>query len=190
MDERDRRKAVRETSAGLRPRTMMTLGRGAIVIAAGFVGWLTPAPTVATLSVLFGGFALLDASCALAIAFVSDGAETWATGLWLEAVASIGAGVLTLYLPDPQMTSLAAIVGTWAAVTGVVEMMTTHRAAGVSAARTLVGIAAGLALGAAAIFALRGGGRLLLFQVAIVAFSAGICLAFVGARLFPRSARA
>lgn len=177
-----------ETSTNVHPRTMMSFARGAIVIAAGVVGWLAPAPTVATLAVLFGGFALLDAGVALALVFAPDGAEQWATGLWIEAVVSIGAGMLTLFLLDPQTASLAPIVAGWAVVTGAVELLTTRRAGGEAEARTLVGIAAGLGLGAGLMVVLRGSERLFLFQVAVLAFAAGITLAFLGGSLRRKNA--
>lgn len=163
-------------------RTKLLIARGAIVIAAGIVGWLSPAPTIATLAVLFGGFALLDSCVALAMVFIPRDSVRWATTLWVEAMVSVGAGMSTLLLRDPSANMLAVIVATWATVTGVVELVTTRRVAGDAAARSLVGVAAGCALATGLLFFFHGGGRLFLLLVAVLAFGVGVTLGFVALR--------
>ena len=122
-------------------RWMLLLLRGLVAVGLGVVAWLSPVATIATVGIIFGGFALLDGGFALAVVFSVKNPARWVTMLLVESLVSVVAGMVTLLVPNLATVSLAVIVGAWAIATGVLELVTAFRVGDARDGRSLLGVA-------------------------------------------------
>jgi uncharacterized membrane protein HdeD (DUF308 family) len=100
--------------------------RGAFAVLFGILTLVWPGVTVLALAIVFGVYALFDGISAIVQAFrPGDGAQRAAYGL-LGALGVI-AGVLALVWPGTTVLVLATLVGAWAVVTGVAEIIAAVR---------------------------------------------------------------
>ncbi|HEY2061000.1 MAG TPA: HdeD family acid-resistance protein [Amycolatopsis sp.] len=100
--------------------------RGAFAVLFGILTLVWPGVTVLALAIVFGVYALFDGISAIVQAFrPGDGAQRAAYGL-LGALGVI-AGVLALVWPGTTVLVLATLVGAWAVVTGVAEIVAAVR---------------------------------------------------------------
>ena len=96
--------------------------RGIVGVVIGIVAFVFPGVTIAALVVIFGIYAVIDGVTNLMIGVTrraGDGAP------WLHAlqgVVGIGAGVLTFIWPGITALVLILFIGSWAIVTGVLEV--------------------------------------------------------------------
>ncbi|WP_329059525.1 HdeD family acid-resistance protein [Amycolatopsis sp. NBC_01480] len=100
--------------------------RGAFAVLFGILTLVWPGVTVLALAIVFGVYALFDGISAIVQAFrPGDGAQRAAYGL-LGALGVI-AGVIALVWPGTTVLVLATLVGAWAVVTGVAEIIAAVR---------------------------------------------------------------
>jgi uncharacterized membrane protein HdeD (DUF308 family) len=105
-------------------RTLIT--RGVIAIAFGVLALVWPTVTVLALAVVFGIYALVDGFMRIVDTVRDrDRAHRWIS--IIGGVLSIAAGVVSLVWPGITAVALALLIGAWALVTGVSEIVAAIR---------------------------------------------------------------
>jgi uncharacterized membrane protein HdeD (DUF308 family) len=101
----------------------LLLLRGIAGIIFGILAFVWPGLTLLTLVILYGAFALVDGVLTLVAAFTGSAkpVPTW----WLVVVGllGIGAGVVTFAWPVITAVVLVLIIGAWALVHGIFEII-------------------------------------------------------------------
>jgi len=110
--------------------------RGLLALAIGIMALAWPGVTVFALVVMFAVFAFIRASFEAVRAFSSRTAGP-VFGHLLLAVVDVAAGVIALVWPVPTALVLVLLVGSWAVVTGVIEIVTAFRKGEAAGTRTL-----------------------------------------------------
>jgi uncharacterized membrane protein HdeD (DUF308 family) len=101
--------------------------RGVAAIIFGLLTFVLPGITLAAMVLLFGAYALLDGLFAI-IASARGQEEKgpwWA--LVIEGLLSIAAGIVTFMWPGLTMLVLLYVIGAWAIITGVLEIVAALR---------------------------------------------------------------
>jgi uncharacterized membrane protein HdeD (DUF308 family) len=101
--------------------------RGAVAILFGITALVWPGITVFALVLLFGAYALVDGAFTLAAALGRRDRRTTDTGgrIWLvvQGVAGIAIGALAFVWPDITALALVWLIGIWAVVIGLLEII-------------------------------------------------------------------
>src|SRR5438093_9769617 len=100
--------------------------RGALAILFGVLAFAWPGITLVTLVLLFGAYSLVDGVLALVKAVTNRSAEGW-WALLIEGLAGIVIGVLTFAWPGMTALVLLYLIGAWAIVTGIFEIVAALR---------------------------------------------------------------
>jgi uncharacterized membrane protein HdeD (DUF308 family) len=101
--------------------------RGFAALVFGLLTFLIPGVTIALLVLWFGAYALVDGIFSIIAAWrAPDSHARWGS-LLIEGVAGIVAGVLTFFWPGITATVLVFLIGAWAVVTGVFEIVAAIR---------------------------------------------------------------
>jgi uncharacterized membrane protein HdeD (DUF308 family) len=101
--------------------------RGAIAVIFGILAFFWPGITIAALVFLFGFYVLLDGIFAVYSAIRALGkGQSWFF-LVIEGILGIVAGIITIVWPAITALVLVFIIGFWAILTGVMEIMTAIR---------------------------------------------------------------
>ena len=148
--------------------------RGLLAIAFGVLAFFAPGLGIAVLVGLFAAWALIDGAMNLVTGVRSRGKDrSW----WLaivEGIVGIGAGVIALLFPVYAAEALVLIIGVWAIITGVFEI--------VAAIRLREQITGELWLGLAGLASILWGGVLFLFPgvgaLSLVWLIGGFAIAF------------
>ncbi|MBR8744344.1 HdeD family acid-resistance protein [Nocardiopsis sp. MG754419] len=99
--------------------------RGAAAVLFGLVALIWPGFTTVALAIVFGAFALVDGvSLAFAAYRASSGTRT---PLVIQSVLGIVLGLAALIWPAVAVVALIFLIGAWAIVTGVAEIVTAVR---------------------------------------------------------------
>jgi uncharacterized membrane protein HdeD (DUF308 family) len=97
--------------------------RGVLAVLFAVLAYFWPLTTVIALVILFGAYALVDGIFALAAALERIGRhERWGAML-VQGILGIGAGLVTFFWPGLTALTLLIIIGVWAIVTGVAEIV-------------------------------------------------------------------
>lgn len=98
--------------------------RGVAAVIFGIAAWVWPGPTVTVIIILFGIYALVDGVSALfaSAAVAGKGAERWLP-LLLVGIAGLAFGVVTLAWPGLTALAVLYLIGAWAIVTGVFQII-------------------------------------------------------------------
>jgi uncharacterized membrane protein HdeD (DUF308 family) len=101
--------------------------RGFFDVLFGIAAFVWPGITLAVLVLLYGAFALVDGSFAIAAVLVgrTRGMPSWA--LLVEGLAGIAVGAITLFWPGITQLALLFMIAAWAVVTGVFEIVAAVR---------------------------------------------------------------
>jgi len=101
--------------------------RGVAAILFGLLTLVVPGLTLAALVLLFGAYALVDGifNIIAAIRRRPDDPPWWA--LLLEGLVGVAAGLVTFLLPGLTAVTLVYIIGAWAIITGVLEIVAAVR---------------------------------------------------------------
>ena len=101
--------------------------RGLFAVIFGVLAFVWPGITLMALVLLFAAYALVDGVLAIftAIGGREAGRPRWL--LWLEGIAGIAAGVLTIVWPGITALVLLAVVAAWALVNGLCEIVAAIR---------------------------------------------------------------
>jgi uncharacterized membrane protein HdeD (DUF308 family) len=101
--------------------------RGIIAILFGVLTFVWPGMTLDVLVIFFGAYALIDGVLSLIGAVKASSAhERWGA-LFFEGIVGLFAGVATLFWPALTLYALTVIIGAWAMVTGVFELIAAWR---------------------------------------------------------------
>jgi uncharacterized membrane protein HdeD (DUF308 family) len=101
--------------------------RGGISMLFGLLALFLPGLTAASLIVLFGIFALADGAFAMMAAiWAAERHERWGP-LVLEGAVGLVAGLIAVIEPLAAAFGLLMIIGVWAMVTGIFELMAARR---------------------------------------------------------------
>lgn len=95
--------------------------RGVAAVAFALLAFFWPHLTLPGLTMLWGGYSLVDGVVAVSAA-ISGKAGTPRTGLILIGIAGISCAGAVLASPETIAAHLVAIVSTWAIVTGVMQV--------------------------------------------------------------------
>ena len=93
--------------------------RGILAIVFGVMAFAMPGMTLVSLAILYGVYALIDG--ALSIWF-GVGSRAWS--LVFFGLLGIAAGIFTLFLPWATAIALLYMIGAWAIVRGIFEIIT------------------------------------------------------------------
>ena len=119
--------------------------RGVLATIVGILALAWPAVTVFALVILFAVYAFIAGGLQTIRAFSSDTAGP-VVGHLLLGLVSLAAGVIALAWPLPTALVLVLIVGTWAVISGLIEVLSVFRA-GESAGTRAMFLLGGLVLG-------------------------------------------
>lgn len=110
-------------SKGLSIAWWIMLLRGIAAIAFGVLCWVRPDISLATLTLVFGVYALVDGALGSWVAITSrkTNDDWWILLLW--ALVSLGAGVLTFMHPDATALALLFYIAVWAIAAGVLQLV-------------------------------------------------------------------
>jgi uncharacterized membrane protein HdeD (DUF308 family) len=101
--------------------------RGVAALIFGILTFIEPAISLATLVLLFGAYALANGVLELISAVANRRGEDHWVAMLVGGILSIGAGLVTLFLPGITAIVLLYWIAIWAVVTGVAEIMTAIR---------------------------------------------------------------
>jgi uncharacterized membrane protein HdeD (DUF308 family) len=101
--------------------------RGVLAIVFGILAFFAPGLGIAVLVGLFAAWALIDGATNLVAGFRSRGRDrSWWLAI-LEGIVGIIAGVIALLFPVYAAEALVLIIGVWAIITGVFEIVAAIR---------------------------------------------------------------
>jgi uncharacterized membrane protein HdeD (DUF308 family) len=118
--------------------------RGLAAIGLGVFAWVRPDIFWASLVLVFGIYAVVDGVFALGAAFKGEHADRWFHVL--EGILGIAAGIVVFAYPDLAGTAIVLVIGVWAAVTGVLEIISAVRLRQEIADEWLLGIGGALSI--------------------------------------------
>ncbi|MGW0516824.1 HdeD family acid-resistance protein [Crossiella sp. NPDC003009] len=167
-------------------RWWLVVVRGVAAILFGVLSLLWPGLTLLVLVVLFAVYALLDGIAAIAGAAadkLAPSADRWLVGL-LGAFGVL-AGLVALLMPGITALVLLFLIGAWAVVTGVLEIMTGWQLRKVITGEWLLFVSGALSVVLGGLlFAFPGEGAVaLVVTIAMFAILWGIVLVLLGIRL-------
>jgi uncharacterized membrane protein HdeD (DUF308 family) len=101
--------------------------RGALAVVFGVIAFVWPGITFEALVLLFGAYVFLDGVLVFTFGLMAagDGEQWWP--LVLSGILGIGLGVLTFARPEAMGLALVYVVGFWAIVTGLLEVVAAIR---------------------------------------------------------------
>jgi uncharacterized membrane protein HdeD (DUF308 family) len=97
--------------------------RGVLAVLFAILAWVWPGLTLAALVILFGAYALVDGIFAVVAALQRMGKQERWWAMLIEGLLGIAAGIVTFLWPGITALALVAIIGAWAVVTGVLEIV-------------------------------------------------------------------
>jgi uncharacterized membrane protein HdeD (DUF308 family) len=101
--------------------------RGAAAIIFGLLTFFLPGVTLAALILLFAAYAIIDGVFNLVAAFRGHTEERSRWLLAVEGLVSVAAGIVAFAMPGLTALVLVYVIGTWALVTGVLEIVAAIR---------------------------------------------------------------
>jgi uncharacterized membrane protein HdeD (DUF308 family) len=157
--------------------------RGVAAVVFGLLAIFWPGMTLVVLAVVFGVFALVD-GVALALTAYRSASGT-RLPLGLQSALAIIAGLLALVWPMAAVIALVFLIGAWAIVTGVAEIVTAVRLRShISSEWLLVFVGAlSVIFGLLLWFWPLAGAEAIVLVVGIYAIVFGVVMAVAGARL-------
>jgi uncharacterized membrane protein HdeD (DUF308 family) len=97
--------------------------RGVLAVLFGILAWLWPGLTLTALVILFGAYAFVDGLFAVGAALQRIGKQERWWAMLIEGLLGIAVGIVTFFWPGITALALVAIIGAWAVVTGVLEIV-------------------------------------------------------------------
>src|SRR5215468_2413541 len=101
--------------------------RGALAVLFGIIAFVWPGLTFEALVLLFGAYAFVDGILVLGFGLMAagDGEQWWP--LVLSGILGIAIGVITFFKPQTVGLSLVYVIGAWAIVTGLLQIVAAIR---------------------------------------------------------------
>ncbi len=159
--------------------------RGALAIVFGVAAFVWPGPTFDVLVLLFGAYAFFDGVVVLTFGLMAAGTHGRWWPLVLGGIVGLAIGVLTFVQPAATALALVYVIGAWAIVTGVLEIIGAIRLRKVISNEWLMGFSGAVSIVfGALVLAQPGTGALtLVFLFGYYAILAGISQIALGLRL-------
>jgi uncharacterized membrane protein HdeD (DUF308 family) len=159
--------------------------RGIVAIIFGLIAFFTPGITLYALTILFGAYALVDGVVSLAAAVRSARAGHHWWGLLFEGIVGLGAAATTAIWPALTLLVLVTIIGAWAIVTGVFEIVAAIHLRRQISGEWLLGIAGALSIlfGLLLFLAPGGGAIVIALWIGAYVFIFGIVMLALAFRL-------
>jgi uncharacterized membrane protein HdeD (DUF308 family) len=98
--------------------------RGIAAIALGVLAFVAPAQTLTVLIAVFAVYAIFDGALAIMAGLGTAARHRW--WLIIGGVAGIAVGLLTIASPGTTALALVLLIGAWAIVTGVAEVVAAY----------------------------------------------------------------
>lgn len=102
-----------------------TVLRGVVAIGLGVFAWARPDIFWASLVLVFAVYAVVDGVFAIVAAIKGEAGDRMLH--LIEGVLGIGAGAIVVLYPDQAGTAIVFVIGLWAAVSGVLEILSAIR---------------------------------------------------------------
>src|SRR6266566_2432818 len=159
--------------------------RGALAVIFGVVAFVWPGLTFEVLVLLFGAYAFVDGVVVLSFGLMAAGEHERWWPLVLGGIVGIATGVLTFAQPGAVALALVYVIGAWAVVTGILEIVAAIRLRNVITSEWLMGFSGVLSIVfGVLVLAQPGTGALaLVFLFGFYAILAGISQIGLGWRL-------
>jgi uncharacterized membrane protein HdeD (DUF308 family) len=171
---------------GIASRWGWVVLRGVFAIVLGFLAFAHPGTLGLTLVLMFAGYAFVSgiATFVTAVQGGRAGAPRWGT-LMLEALLSIGVGIVAVLWPATTALAFIWVLGAWAVISGVLEMASAVRLRKLIEHEWALGLAGLLSFTFGALLLLRPalGGLAVVWWLGAYAVSFGILMIVVGFRL-------
>lgn len=97
--------------------------RGVLAVLFAIMAFIWPDLTLAALVLLFGAYAFVDGVFAVVASLERIGKQDRWWALLLQGLLGIGAGIVTFFWPGITALALLAIIGFWAILTGVMQII-------------------------------------------------------------------
>ena len=159
--------------------------RGTLAVIFGAAAFVWPGLTFEVLVLLFGAYAFIDGVIVVSFGLMAAGEGQRWWPLVLGGVVGIATGVLTFVQPAAMALALVYVIGAWAVVTGILEIVAAIRLRKVITSEWLMGLSGLLSIVfGAVVLAQPGTGALaLVFLFGFYAILAGISQISLGFRL-------
>jgi len=159
--------------------------RGTLAVIFGVVAFAWPGITFEALVLLFGAYMFVDGILVFTFGLMAagDGGQWWP--LVLSGILGIGLGVLTFARPEAIGTALVYVVGFWAIVTGLLEIVAAIRLRDVISGEWMMGLSGALSalFGVLVVAQPNSGAIALVYLFGLYAIFAGITQIALGFRL-------
>lgn len=164
--------------------------RGVAAIILGILSLYAPAVTFLSLVIVFGVYAIIDGVLALFMA--ARGTGTSQGAIILRGIVSIIAGVLALVWPGITALALLVVIGVWAIIAGILEIVVAVRHRKELEHEWLLGLegALSLAFGILLLFSPLAGAITLGLWIGVYALVFGTLLVAAGFRMRSRQKKA
>jgi uncharacterized membrane protein HdeD (DUF308 family) len=184
--KRQKQKGVIEMAEILTRNWWLVALRGAAAILFGVAAFVWPDITLQALVYLFGAYALVDGAFAIAAGisgWALDSSSRW--WLVLGGAAGVIVGLIAFVYPDVTATALLYLIGAWAIVTGIFEIVSAIQLRQVISNEWLLIFSGILSVifGVLAFVFPQATALSLLWLIAIYAIVLGICLVVLGFRM-------
>ena len=119
--------------------------RGILAVALGVFAWARPDLFWASLVLVFAVYAVVDGVFAIGAAVSGANGDRWFH--IFEGILGIAAGVIVFLFPDQAGVAIVVVIGLWAVVTGVLEIVSAARLRREIADEWLLGFSGVLSIG-------------------------------------------
>ncbi len=121
-----------------------TVARGVAAIGLGIFAWVRPDLFWPSLVVIFAVYAIVDGLFAIVAAVKGESGDRWLH--LVEGILGVGVGAIVFFYPEQAGTAIVLVVGLWAIVTGVLEILSAIRLRKEIADEWLLGIGGALSI--------------------------------------------
>lgn len=101
------------------------VARGLLALAFGILAWARPDLFWASLVLVFAVYAMVDGIFAIVSVFSGEDGPRWQH--LIEGLVGLGSGILVILFPDQVGTAIILVIGIWAVVTGLLELVAAIR---------------------------------------------------------------
>jgi uncharacterized membrane protein HdeD (DUF308 family) len=174
-----------QTLAGVVSQYWWTLVlRGAVAILFGALAFAWPGVTLTALVLLFGAYALVDGIAGIVMGIKDYGEKErwWAT--LLGGIVSVGAGLITFFMPGITALALLTVIAIWAVLRGIADIAAAIRLRKVIRGEWLLALVGALSIAFGILLIARPGTGALavVWWIATYAIAMGVTLVILGFR--------
>ena len=176
--------AARGIVVGTSALSRVLIVRGVVAAVFGLIALSWPQMTALALALLFGVYALLNGIGSIVVAFRHRGWSQRVLPL-LAGLVGIAAGVVAWVWPETTVLALAILVGAWAVVTGLFEIVAAVQLRKLIRGEVVLGVAGALTVVAGVLILLwpLEGAAGIAFVIGLYALVYGVLLVVVGYRV-------